>query len=102
MMMVKMMMTMTMTKMMMLMTTTMMMMMLMTTMMMMTMKILMMMMMCVQVGYSKLVSVLSYSHQKDERHKTFVGEAIDLIVQQLGKSLTPGEYWAQHVGANFS
>ena len=42
-------------------------------------------------GYSKLVTLLGYRHQRDSRHDKFVKEALELIVKQLAKSLTPGE-----------
>ncbi|KAL8569952.1 hypothetical protein ACOMHN_056384 [Nucella lapillus] len=42
-----------------------------------------------RMGYSKLVNVLSYKHQKDSRHEKFVKESLQLMVKELGKSLTP-------------
>ena len=42
-------------------------------------------------AYSKVVSVLGSKHQRDSRHETFVNEGLELIVQQLQKSLTPGQ-----------
>ncbi|KAK7480873.1 hypothetical protein BaRGS_00027874 [Batillaria attramentaria] len=43
----------------------------------------------VKVGFSRLVSILGYTHQRDSRHAQFVSEALDLIVTQLSKSLAP-------------
>nr|KAG5695001.1 hypothetical protein BaRGS_024184 [Batillaria attramentaria] len=45
--------------------------------------------MAVKVGFSRLVSILGYTHQRDSRHAQFVSEALDLIVTQLSKSLAP-------------
>ena len=42
-------------------------------------------------AYSKVVSMLGSKHQRDSRHETFVNEGLELIVQQLQKSLTPGQ-----------
>lgn len=38
--------------------------------------------------YSKLVKILSYDH-KDQRHNNMVTHALDMIVSQLSKSLSP-------------
>ena len=42
-------------------------------------------------AYSKVVSVLGSKHQRDSRHEKFINEGLELIVQQLQKSLTPGQ-----------
>lgn len=43
-------------------------------------------------AYSKLVNLMSHTHQKDSRHEKFVLSAMELIVEQLSKSLSPGNF----------